>query len=435
MRTEPRKKIALLSLVVVVLITIVISLIVLTDSGPGVAPGGSAGERVLPEKARPASEPALLPASVSDAVSGDLSQSRFDGMMAELTAMARKDPKLAFDRISKITPVSHQQRFRTALAKLTLFEDFSRVGEMMKFMNDVLERQQVLSDSIMMSLRKDPAKTTQLVREQLTGDSLNHALRFVVQEHLQSNQLDEAMAVQLSMPFSGVRDQAIANIAGSIGKRGIDAALKWVDQLAPEGEQPSARDSILQYFLGKRDYPALQKLLAGAKGDARKTIIRSLAAQYSFEDPAAQPYLNSLTPPERDITVSSQILGNKSMTNARKMEMAGKLATPEARSGVFSTVIANEVSADPASAAKFVMALPQERRREGVSALVQSWAAVDSEAVSVWVQELPTGPIREHAIQSLAMRLRYVDRSAAQQVATWMADEKSRAQLLKMVGR
>jgi hypothetical protein len=311
------------------------------------------------------------------------------------------------------------------------------VGEIARLMKVSMEFQSAIAMTIRDAMKRDPARTLQIINTQLTGQYRNDALRIVVQDQVDRKDFTAAAATLNSMPISGDRDQAIANIAGRIGETGIDQSLKWFDQLQTEMERRSALSWIVTHFSEKNDTAALQRLLEVATDtEERKQLLARIAYLMRAADPrAAQDYVNSYSGPERDYAANRlmawDIVNDPALPFPEKVKRATALESAEARWSAIDMLISSETKRDPEQMARAVMALPNESKTQAVNAFASAWVSVDADGASAWIKNLPSGDVKDSAISGAVRQLKLRSRSRAQEVATWVDNPALREKLLK----
>ena len=91
---------------------------------------------------------------------------------------------------------------------------------------------------------RDPAKAMAWVDQFLTGQPRSQAIEQLVKRSIPRHPEQTAQIV-VALPHSQMKAQALERVAGTWYKRNPDAALAWVDALAPGYEKDTAAEAIL----------------------------------------------------------------------------------------------------------------------------------------------------------------------------------------------
>jgi hypothetical protein len=141
-----------------------------------------------------------------------------------------------------------------------------------------------------------------------------------------------------------------------------DVAQVWMARITGSLLERSSGLSVEQFFQKYRDNPRASALQA------------SLVAQLAYRDP------------ERAHAFAQQIPAGKERDRA------------------YMNILSSTLENDPESAAAILSTITDPQiQRDATSQLAYRWLAKDSQAARKWVETLPLGASRDHAIQSIAL--------------------------------
>jgi hypothetical protein len=193
----------------------------------------------------------------------------------KLPALARTDMSGAFASIGMHSSAYGQRELRISLAHHLLLNDFSKAPEVLGYLKNPSECQAALLNAVAPALYKDPKATLETI-VQLAGEPKNQALSLAIQAQLNGGNIEGAVTTLDSMPYSSTRQTAVSSVARAIGAKGFDYAMAWLNQLLPGNESRQATQSVIDYFVSRKDYVAVDGFLAqSSERDARSRLIRS----------------------------------------------------------------------------------------------------------------------------------------------------------------
>ena len=366
------------------------------------------------------------------------SGSNFSVVFDDIYNVAKHDLRAAFWMIDGITPKSYQAKLRFSLAQRVISADFSRLSEVLNMINDRSERHSVLADVVQEAVTRDSKHSISIIQSSLKGDMLSEGLRFAVSAQLAAGTLNEAISTHLAMPFGNARSLALGGVADSVAKtKDFSQILSWLGQLNPEGERSKGVSWIQESLISARNYEALEQLLQiTPSGRDRESLIRFIASgmiERGADD--VTTFANSLAENEKPLVILSQLASDNQMTFVNKTGATLRISDPRIKMESLSAIVSKEVDNDPQNAAKLVWSLPENERLAALPPLISRWMNIDTESVSVWIQGLPVGAARDRATSALALNLKFIDRPAAAEVASWIGNARMREEVTADVRR
>jgi RNA polymerase sigma factor (sigma-70 family) len=215
-----------------------------------------------------------------------------------------------------------------------------------------------------------------------------------------------ALKAILALPGPRERQNLLDEAVAAWSRTQPAAAAAWVNSFYPEPD----RAARLRPVLGacgemnpKAAWALWQQMPAGIPRDeALRTFIGSLAQQ---DLSAALACLDKVQSSHIRKAALSDLLEQWAKKDATAaLAWAQAQPTQHGRDETVGTIIAGTMEANPAQAAELLQSLSAttlEKDRGLIASVVQSWAKNDFSATTTWATQLPEGPLRERALESL----------------------------------
>jgi hypothetical protein len=361
-------------------------------------------------------------------------QAAADLEFMSLVELAHADLPAAFKRIESDIPAKWRVEYRMRLAGDLLKTDFGNASVILQFLNDSKERQIALAEAIPIAFPKNRAAVKATVQN-LTGEARGSALYYITNAELRAGDLAAAVQSQVAMPFSDARTSAISPVAVKLAaNREVGLAVDWLKQLQPSDEQPIALRLLREEWTRTGYSEGLLRLLempvATSEREALVGALSILDVQNGGDGTLSQKGIE-MTVREREQLIHRKVMADQSIPFEEKVRIAAGLKDTGTQNSLISAIVRRECELNPELTATKVMALPGSSRDAALPILIRTWAQVDVEHASDWIQRLPSSSEKEVAVESLAFALRYNDPRAAKIVASWLQDSARRSSVLK----
>lgn len=357
----------------------------------------------------------------------------------------RKDRKHSQSRIAledetkdgtakrEIAGAGNDQKLSEARAIEILTEDFGRVAEVLASLKSKESREMVLSAVILAAYKKDPEKTVNACMGILSAEK-GLALFWCVQSALTQGSLKDAKDIQLRMPFSDFRNQAILTLAPLVIKGPPDALFAWLDQLQPTGERSKVIPSASASFYRSGDEASLNRLLDYTNGESgRQSVLKVLGKSLKERRgvDSLEEFGRTLPPGESDFLYVGALDQNKQPAEFL-LDCAG-IKNEYVRGNAISKYFFDAAKQDPANWATKALAVDDSNFKSAVSGVIQAWQGIDTESLSEWVQKIPDGARKDVASAQFALGIKSMDKGAAQQALSWISNKDLRAKVAREV--
>lgn len=295
--------------------------------------------------------------------------------------------------------------------------------ELIPMLTDPMSRQSALSHIVFNLSRRNRSALLSSIST-LDGIVKNEALGFAITHFASAGLLEDAVNLQQAMPFSSHRNNAILRLAPQLAKRDPERALRWLDDLQPEGEMPIAADQLIKVFRENRDAHSLSKLLdKTTEGFRREMIVQNIVAiANERKDKEMMVYLNSqLDDVEKDYITVAEL--KFSEPHDAFLTQVGGIRSERKRLEMVGQYFGTRTAEMPAKWANVALNVPPAYRGIAIENVIASWLSVDTEAASEWVQSISSPRDRDFAVSAFARGINRVDKSAARTALSWISDE------------
>ncbi len=361
--------------------------------------------------------------------------------------LAARDPSAAFAELRRSFPDGAPDEMQARLAASIFERDFTKAPEILPQISKRAMRG-AFGLAIPKLYARDGAATITVILDKLPDEAKADAMYRLIEVQLAAGDMTGAMRIQLEMPKSDWRLQALAEIAGKSGSSNLESALNWMGELTDDRERELAHVLIIDNLRGGDD-GGLLRLLAvtpvdepsesdGARLWNRRNLIRRIVSiQQSRNDSAALIHLRGSVSVEEQPEVDSVLIArDETLPPAPRIAWLWQLANPHARNYGIWLVVGEEWKNNPQQAMELVLSLPEETFGAAFRAITNEWE--DKAALSEWIKALPPGFQREQAINNFAGALQYShgdEKDLARKVATWAADPSKREELQRSLSR
>lgn len=231
--------------------------------------------------------------------------------------------------------------------------------------------------------KRDPVAFAQYVSSHLTGGSKNSALAEVLRSFGESNQFQQASQILEIMPYSGMRSNALQELASKWAAENSAAALGWAQRLSLQEDRRAAIGTILGS--AKISMETLTELANGTTDpEVRHTAVAALGDELLGTDlNAAMQWVKEL-PKEYQAKQQAKIatkLAQSDLDAGTKYLITIQDINSRIRA---SDVIAHDlVAKDPKTATRWLAGLPPDLQERAAYTIVHDWYEVDSMQASI----------------------------------------------------
>ncbi|MDQ3623453.1 MAG: hypothetical protein M3463_13350 [Verrucomicrobiota bacterium] len=359
-------------------------------------------------------------------------------LLERLEKQADTDVARAFSELQTAALPQQLRSLKDALARRILKKDPNRLPEVLRFIEDTADRNEIIHVAVEKALATLGAGAIDTVESQLAGANRTSALASSIGQFLAQSGADAATAkVALErMPASEQRKHLISFIAQGYAARDLDQFFRFLD--AMPGEAPDAIRHAEAMLRVKGDVEGLERLLPRIPESAaeRNNIIQSIvSARIQRKDPAGvRGFVNTLQGKEREIAEGALLLADVNLPVDRAVAVASNFKDKDAARYLITSAVDLQFYKDPRLAAAAVAAMPDAAAEYAVGNLVGRWHRVDPAQVNEWIGSLPSGRRRDLALKRLVVCVMPKDRGAARRAAAAISDPKLREQILRSVG-
>jgi len=275
-----------------------------------------------------------------------------------------------------------------------------------------------------------PARAFAHVSQMPEGLSKVEAIRSVASAYARTNSSAAALAA-LRLKPSRARTEAVSLISEAWARNNAKDALKWASKLPDGPLKETALRSI--YFVWVHSDPVaasttVQKL---PSGDTKNALLINVAQSWAVTDPqCAMKWAQTLpVEAEKDLAV---VIATESWADSdarAAVEFASKLNPSELRQRAVLVAIERWATEDPQQAfEKVAKSADLLLKEQGIARVLNFCVPVCPDAAKQWVEQLPSGSIRESAIGTYVEAASMWHPEAAARLALKTADVVARQQ-------
>lgn len=222
---------------------------------------------------------------------------------------------------------------------------------------------------------------------------------------------DKVKSLLKEQPPDDPADQVWNRVAGNLATRDPEKALEWARSLSDPVTQRTAINGVFENWAYNAPDNAAAEAVKLTDPAARENAMQLVANAWAGQDHAAAlRWAEGLGGKDRD-TVLGAVLQESvkyqpSETTPHILEALRSVPEGSLPGDTLiraaSTAAGNMAAEDPAGAAAWAQALPDEKSRVAVTGQVASaWADQDPKATSQWITTLPAGEARDQAVGQL----------------------------------
>jgi hypothetical protein len=301
-----------------------------------------------------------------------------DSQTADSTVVAKKQsvsksPGLKFATGEMARPVQSLETFEKTETSSSFLNNLAREVRAIDAETNPLERANKIESFIKgVAFTSLPAVVGFLERNQPAELSQALAAQFI-REWAQGNPSAAADSAE-KMPLGPARTAALNNVATVWANTNLDGAIKWVEQLSDPGAKQSGLTCIAYEAARVDPVQAMNLAVELPACRERNDLISHTAAQWAAVDPQAAVSWVRRIP---DAELRLQVLGRVAIEWADQ--------DPAAAASLAATELSDACTQDNA-----------------VVSIVERWAEKDPKGALAWVQQFPTGILRQVALDNIA---------------------------------
>ena len=244
---------------------------------------------------------------------------------------------------------------------------------------------------------------------------------------------ERAAAAAAVMSAGRARNDAIILIANVWAQTNVNAALQWAGKFPDSFAKESALDAIRYVWVHADPVAASGHVEKLPPGRTKNNLVSNVAFEWAARDPqAAIRWANGLPDgPDKESALASTAESWANQDPQSAAAFALKLPPGEARAQAGALVALRWAKQDPRKAADWSwQSGDAEVRRRGLKEVLELWAAVDPAECVKWIENLPTGPDRDHGIRAFVTAVVAWAPDSAACAAMLIEDEAGRFQAL-----
>jgi hypothetical protein len=418
----------------------------LGPSLPGPAPASSASNPHLPPPRTVNDLPdhgtaSSVPPTNSTNLRTDNLPHRLYAIIARLRASGKKDENdwadalelawsdfpAAWQLVAKAFP-SRVREQREVLLLMIGQEDWHRALAGLELLSEASHRKTALGALVFYWARKDVTSLLEFAQH-LEGDERSTALEKAIPPLLASGRFGEADDLLLQITASFPRKTVIREIARARGRKDPHEALLWAATIENPDEQREAISFAMSEAIPRWGTEELLELADTSTVPYVRTMCISAVAA-KLVDPDANiglAWAEQLPADLKGIAKRRIAMELAKKDPARSTSVALQLPAPDQ---LLDEVQRNLVKQGPERVIAWMNTLPEEYREREAWVLVGHWYHIDPKRVSSWIDQLPSGRVRNRALAALATNISKHDVSSARAVLSRIDDAQLRTAFL-----
>jgi hypothetical protein len=322
------------------------------------------------------------PARAAD-LAGELNPIQGDYQMGAIYRQwAVQDPEVAAQKAGQLPQGQGRFMALNSVAAAWGENDVDAALSWIKSLDKGPETEGLISAAIVShaTMQKDPKRALELAMQE-GSDQTARSVLLGISYQLTPEDFDETMDWAQALPSGQFRDEAIQTLGWQLSINDPQKAIELADTFSND----TARNSFVLQAVsqwGRTDPQKAAAYVEGmSEGDMRTSALDGLIANWAYQDPA------------------------------KAAEFAERNCRGEEMGRVAGVLVSNWGYKDPEAAADWLGRNADEVQPYVVENLVASWLGSGQEGsrdqVTAWVDSLPTGKMRDHAMLSLGGSMTY----------------------------
>jgi hypothetical protein len=317
-----------------------------------------------------------------------------------LLAWAEREPHGAMEWARQLPEEQRSSGFRTVLQAWSGNDPVGASNAALS-VSDERERDLALGNVIMGACRHDSKLAIDLLGK-ISGDSAYSEATGTLLGTLVSTDIASAGELFLKMP-PVQQGMYLGNVARAYAQNDVRGALAWASRLGTDEHEKRAIPVIVTTWAGSNPDEAFQYANSGGLAE----LLPQILGKWATTDPhAAIAKAESLPAGKaRDDALHECLVSLSLKAPEDAIRRAGALSG-ESRQEALSRVTEIWSFSDPQAAANHVITWADADAVDAIPNVMQNWARKTPVRAGEWLQQLPPGPTRDHAVYSFTTVVR-----------------------------